>query len=144
MKNVIEVKNLTTRFKLDDGILTAVDGISFEVGRNQTVGIVGESGCGKSVTSFSILQLVAPPGKVEAGEIIFDGQNLLELSKKEMRKVRGKKISMIFQEPMTSLNPVYTIGNQIDEMTRLHLGLDKKAAKEHTIDLLRAVKIPSP
>ena len=142
--NLLEVKNLTTRFKLDDGILTAVDGISFEVGRNQTVGIVGESGCGKSVTSFSILQLVAPPGKVEAGEIIFDGQNLLELSKKEMRKVRGKKISMIFQEPMTSLNPVYTIGNQIDEMTRLHLGLDKKAAREHTIDLLRAVKIPSP
>ena len=98
--NLLEVKNLTTRFKLDDGILTAVDGISFEVGRNQTVGIVGESGCGKSVTSFSILQLVAPPGKVEAGEIIFDGQNLLELSKKEMRKVRGKKISMIFRKFM--------------------------------------------
>ena len=118
--NLLEVKNLTTRFKLDDGILTAVDGISFEVGRNQTVGIVGESGCGKSVTSFSILQLVAPPGKVAEGEIIFDGQDLLKLSKKEMRKIRGKKISMIFQEPMTSLNPVFRIGKQIEEVIELH------------------------
>lgn len=143
-KNLLEIKNLTTRFKLDDGILTAVDNVSFTVGRNQTVGIVGESGCGKSVTAFSVLGLVSAPGRVEGGEILFNGEDLRKKSAKEMRKIRGGKIGIIFQEPMTSLNPVFTVGNQIDEMTRLHLGLNAEQAREHTIDLLRAVNIPSP
>lgn len=143
-ENLLEVKDLVTEFKLDDGTLTAVDHVSFELGKNQTLGVVGESGCGKSVTAFSILQLVSAPGKVKSGEILFDGTNLLKLNKKEMRKIRGKKIGMIFQEPMTSLNPVYTIGNQIDEVLKLHLNLKPKEAKERTIELLRAVKIPLP
>ena len=141
---LLDVRNLTTRFKLDDGILTAVDDISFTVDKNQTLGIVGESGCGKSVTAFSILKLVGAPGKVEAGQIYFDGVDLVPLSKAQMRKIRGKEISMIFQEPMTSLNPVFTCGEQIEEALRLHLGLKGEAAKERAIELLRAVKIPSP
>ena len=124
---LLDVRNLVTRFKLDDGILTAVDGVSFTVDKNQTVGIVGESGCGKSVTAFSVLRLVGAPGKVESGSIMFDGEDLLALSKGQMRKVRGNKISMIFQEPMTSLNPVYTCGEQIEEALRLHLGLKGEA-----------------
>lgn len=142
--NLLEIKNLTTRFRLDDGILTAVDNVSFTVEQNQTVGIVGESGCGKSVTALSVLGLVSAPGKVTGGEIYFKGEDLRKKSAKEMRKIRGGKISIIFQEPMTSLNPVFTAGYQIDEVTKLHLGLDAKQAKEHTIDLLRAVNIPSP
>ena len=141
---LLDVRNLVTRFKLDDGILTAVDGVSFTVDKNQTVGIVGESGCGKSVTAFSVLRLVGAPGKVEAGNIFFDGQDLLSLSTSQMRKVRGNKISMIFQEPMTSLNPVFTCGEQIEEALRLHLGLKGEAAKKRAIELLAAVKIPSP
>ena len=141
---LLDVRNLVTRFKLDDGILTAVDGVSFTVDKNQTVGIVGESGCGKSVTAFSVLRLVGAPGKVEAGNIFFDGQDLLSLTTNQMRKVRGNKISMIFQEPMTSLNPVFTCGEQIEEALRLHLGLKGEAAKKRAIELLSAVKIPSP
>jgi len=140
----LEVKNLVTRFKLDDGMLTAVDNVSFTVDQNQTVGIVGESGCGKSVTAFSILQLVAAPGKVESGEILFDGEDLLKVPPKKMRKVRGNQISMIFQEPMTSLNPVFTCGEQIEEALRLHLGLRGEEARERAIELLKQVRIPSP
>ena len=141
---LLDVRNLTTRFKLDDGILTAVDDISFTVDKNQTLGIVGESGCGKSVTAFSILKLVGAPGKVEAGKILFEGQDLVPLSKAQMRKIRGKDISMIFQEPMTSLNPVFTCGEQIEEALRLHLHLKGAEAKQRAIELLHAVKIPSP
>ncbi len=141
---LLDVRNLTTRFKLDDGILTAVDGVSFTVNKNQTVGIVGESGCGKSVTAFSILGLVSAPGKIEGGEILFDNQDLVKLSKREMRKIRGNKIGMVFQEPMTSLNPVFTVGFQITEALKLHLGMNAKTAKEKAIELLTAVKIPSP
>lgn len=141
---LLDVRNLVTRFKLDDGILTAVDGVSFTVDKHQTVGIVGESGCGKSVSAFSVLQLVGAPGKVESGQIFFDGVDLLELSKSQMRKVRGNKISMIFQEPMTSLNPVFTCGHQIEEALKLHLHLGKAEAKKRAIELLHAVKIPSP
>lgn len=141
---LLEIKDLTTRFKLDDGMLTAVDHVSFTVGKNQTVGIVGESGCGKSVTAFSILGLVGAPGKIVGGEILFHGEDLRKKTKHELRKIRGGKIGMIFQEPMTSLNPVFTVGSQIDEMTKLHLGLDAKQAKELTIELLKAVNIPSP
>lgn len=141
---LLDVRNLVTKFKLDDGILTAVDGTSFTVEKNQTVGIVGESGCGKSVTAFSVLNLVAAPGKVESGEIFFEGKDLVKASKKEMRAIRGNKISMIFQEPMTSLNPVFTVGYQIDEAIKLHMGLKGEEAKERTIELLKSVKIPSP
>lgn len=140
---LLDVRNLVTRFKLDDGVLTAVDNTSFTVGKNQTVGIVGESGCGKSVTAFSILQLVGAPGKIEQGEILFNGTDLLKLSKKEMRKVRGNRISMIFQEPMTSLNPVFTVEFQITEALRLHMHMSKAEAKKRAVELLEAVKIPS-
>ena len=142
--NLLEVKNLKTTFKLEDGILTAVNDVSFTVEKNTTLGLVGESGCGKSVTAFSILRLIPPPGKIEMGEVIFDGEDLLKKSKKEMRRIRGKNISIIFQEPMTSLNPVFTVGSQIDEVLRLHLGLKGDAARVKTIELLKEVRIPLP
>ena len=142
--NLLEVKNLKTTFKLEDGILTAVNDVSFTVEKNTTLGLVGESGCGKSVTAFSILRLISPPGKIEMGEVIFDGEDLLKKSKKEMRRIRGKNISIIFQEPMTSLNPVFTVGSQIDEVLRLHLGLKGDAARVKTIELLKEVRIPLP
>jgi len=142
---VLEVKNLKTAFKTDDGVLVAVDDVSFSVMAGQTVGVVGESGCGKSVTSLSIMRLIPdPPGKIIGGEILFKGKNLLNLSLEEMRKIRGNEISMIFQEPMTSLNPVFTIGNQIMESVILHQKLSKKEAKEKAIEMLRLVGIPSP
>ena len=142
--NLLEVKNLTTRFQLDDGVLTAVDNVSFRVERGETLGIVGESGCGKSVTSYSVLDLAAPPGKIESGEIIFEGTDLRKISHKEMRRIRGNDIAMIFQEPMTSLNPVFTVGEQIAEVLRLHQGLSYLDAKERTIELLHMVNIPLP
>ncbi len=143
-KALVDVQNLVTQFKLDDGILTAVDNVSFTVDHDQTVGIVGESGCGKSVTAFSILRLVGAPGKVTAGRILFEGEDLLAMSGRQIRKVRGNKISMIFQEPMTSLNPVFTCGNQIMEALRLHLGITGEEARKRAIELLSQVKIPSP
>ncbi|NLL43935.1 MAG: ABC transporter ATP-binding protein [Firmicutes bacterium] len=144
-QKLLSVKNLKTHFFTDDGVIPAVDGISFDLDRGGTIGIVGESGCGKSVTSLSIMGLIPqPPGKIVDGEIIFEGQNLLQLSEEEMRHVRGNEISMIFQEPMTSLNPVFTVGNQISEAIMLHQGLDKEAAREKSIEMLRLVGIPSP
>ena len=140
---LLEVKNLRTHFFTDDGVAKAVDGISFPVYKGKTLGIVGESGCGKSVTSLSILRLVSPPGRVVEGQILFEGVDLLKLREEEMRKIRGHKISMIFQEPMTSLNPVFTVGYQIMEAVRLHLGLDKAAARQRTIEMLERVRIPS-
>lgn len=145
MEPVLEVKNLRTAFRVDGGELIAVDDVSFSVKPGQTVGIVGESGCGKSVTSLSIMGLIpTPPGRIASGEIRFKGKNLVGLPASEMRKIRGNQISMIFQEPMTSLNPVFTIGNQIMEAVMLHQKLSKNEAKEKAIEMLRLVGIPAP
>lgn len=144
-EKILEVKNLVTQFRTDRGIITAVDGVSFDVYKGKTLGIVGESGSGKSVSALSIMRLIPdPPGIIAGGEINFEGRNILQLSDSEMRKIRGNKISMIFQEPMTSLNPVYTVGNQVEEVLRLHQKLTPKQATEKTIELLRLVGIPSP
>ena len=144
-ENLLEVKNLRTYFHTDDGIVKSVDDVSFEVKHGKTLGVVGESGCGKSITSLSIMQLVEiPPGKIESGEILYEGVDLLKKSKDEMRKIRGGEIAMIFQEPMTSLNPVFTVGQQIMEALTLHTDLDKAAAKERAIEMLKLVKIPLP
>ncbi len=145
MEYLLEVKNLKTYFYNDGKETPAVDGVSFALKKGETLGIVGESGSGKSITSLSLLQLVPKPhGKIVDGEIIFKGLNLLDLDDKQMRKVRGNEISMIFQEPMTSLNPVYTVGNQISEVITLHQKINQKQAKEKVIDLLRTVGIPNP
>ena len=142
---LLSVRNLKTHFYTEDGVVPAVDGISFDLERGGTLGIVGESGCGKSVTSLSIMGLIpSPPGKIVDGEIIFEGRDLTKLSEAEMRKIRGNDISMIFQEPMTSLNPVFTIGNQIMEAIMLHQKLDKAAARKKAIEMLSLVGIPSP
>ena len=142
---LLEVKNLKTYFYTDDGVVKSVDDVSFEVKRGKTLGVVGESGCGKSITSLSIMQLVEiPPGKIVDGQILYEGVNLLEKSKDEMRKIRGGEIAMIFQEPMTSLNPVFTVGQQIMEALTLHTDMDKAAAKERAIEMLKLVKIPLP
>jgi len=141
---LLEVENLQTHFRTPDGINRAVDGLSFHVNAGETVAIVGESGCGKSVTSMSILRLIPePPGKI-AGSIRFNGRDLLKLSDNEMRAIRGNEISMIFQEPMTSLNPVLTVGRQIGETLRLHQGLSKQQAEARSIEMLRLVGIPAP
>ncbi|MFZ9521589.1 MAG: ABC transporter ATP-binding protein [Silvanigrellaceae bacterium] len=142
---LLEVKNLVTGFKIGGREFNAVDNCSFSVRRGKTLGIVGESGCGKSVTSLSIMRLIpTPPGNIKGGEILFEGKNLLQLSEDEMRNLRGNKISMIFQEPMTSLNPVFTIGDQISEVFRIHRSKSKKEARELSIEMLRKVRIPSP
>lgn len=143
-ERLLEVKDLRTYFYTEDGVVPAVDGISFSLEKGKTLGIVGESGCGKSVTSLTVMRLVAsPPGKIVSGEIIFEGKDLLKLTEKDMRKVRGNEISMIFQEPMTSLNPVFTIGDQICEAILLHQKVTKKQARLQAIELLKKVGIPS-
>lgn len=144
MSVLLEVKNLRTGFKTDDGYFTAVDDVSFNLEKGKTLGIVGESGCGKSVTSLSIMRLIPnPPGKIESGEILFEGKDLLRLSEEQMRKIRGNDIAMIFQEPMTSLNPVFTIGNQIGEAIALHQkNLTKHDVRQKTIEMLKLVGIP--
>lgn len=143
MKYLLEVKNLQTHFFTEDGIVPAVDGVDFELEPGQTLGIVGESGCGKSVTSVSILRLVPnPPGRIVGGEILFEGKDLVKATESEMQGIRGNDIAMIFQEPMTSLNPVFTIGKQISEAIMLHQKLDKKAAKERCVQMLKLVGIP--
>lgn len=145
MSHLLEVRNLQTRFKTSAGEVRAVDGISLHLDKGETLGVVGESGSGKSVTSLSIMRLIAPQvGRIVAGEIVFDGVDLLKLSEEEMRKVRGGRISMIFQDPMSSLNPVLTVGRQITETMELHLGLTKKQAVSRAADLLALVGIPSP
>ena len=142
---VLEVRNLETQFVTDEGTVRAVNKVSFDVRPGETLGIVGESGCGKSVTALSILRLIpSPPGRIVGGEIIYKGRNLLELSDEEMRGIRGNEISMVFQEPMTSLNPVYTCGDQIMEAVRLHQKVSKREAKERAIEMLRLVGIPLP
>ena len=141
--SLLEVKDLKTYFYTDAGVAKSVDGVTFSVERGKVLGIVGESGCGKSVTSLSIMRLVDPTtGRYEGGSILFDGQDILKLPEKEMQKLRGNKISMIFQEPMTSLNHVFTIGYQIEESLMLHKGMDKKAARARAIELLEMVGIP--
>ncbi len=145
MADLIQVQNLQTSFFTPEGEVRAVDGVSFEIGESKTLGLVGESGCGKSVTALSIMRLIpSPPGQIVGGEIYYRGRDLLKLNKEEMRKIRGNEISMIFQEPMTSLNPVFTVGNQIGEAIRLHQGLGKKATRAKTIEMLRLVKIADP
>ncbi len=144
MKTLLEVKGLKTHFPLTNGTVKAVDGVDFTLGEGETLAIVGESGCGKSVTAFSIMRLVAQPGEIISGEILFRGSNLLELTDEEMRAIRGNQISMVFQEPMTSLNPVFRVGEQISEGIRLHLGLSDEDARQETIRMLGLVGIPSP
>jgi len=141
---LLSIENLRTRFHIYEGIVTAVDGINLEVYRGETLGVVGESGCGKSVTALSILRLLASPPAEIQGEILFDGKNLLNMSLDEIRKIRGNSISMIFQEPMTSLNPVLTIGEQISEAIELHQGLTHQEAWSKAVEMLRIVQIPSP
>ncbi|RCW48774.1 MULTISPECIES: ABC transporter ATP-binding protein [unclassified Halanaerobium] len=144
-EKLVDVKNLKTYFYTEEGVVKAVDGIDFEIYPGETLGIVGESGCGKSVTSLSIMGLVeSPPGKIAEGEILFEGIDLTKLSQAEMRKIRGNEISMIFQEPMTSLNPVYTIGDQISEAIIIHKGLSKKEAMKESVEMLKKVGIPLP
>ena len=145
MDKVLEIKGLKTYFVTDGATIPAVDGVDLSVERGKTLGIVGESGCGKSVTSLSAMRLVkCPPGKIVDGEIILDGKDLLKLSDKEMRSVRGKEISMIFQEPMTSLNPCYTIGNQLVEVLRTHSDISKKEARQKALAMLNEVSISRP
>ncbi len=141
---LLEVCDLHTHFETDEGVGRAVDGVSFAVDRGRTLGILGESGCGKSVTALSILRLVSPPGRVVSGRVLFRGRDLLHLSEREMRAVRGGEIAMVFQEPMTSLNPVFTVGNQIAEAIRLHQRLEGTRVRERVIAALRRVEIPEP
>ncbi|NNK08556.1 MAG: ABC transporter ATP-binding protein [Myxococcales bacterium] len=142
---LLSLRHLVTAFETDEGYLRAVDDVSFDVFPGKTLGIVGESGCGKSVTSLSIMRLVpSPPGVIESGEALFDGRDLLRIPESEMRSLRGNEISMIFQEPMTSLNPVYTVGAQIIEAIRLHQSVSRRAAKARAVELLDLVGIPAP
>ena len=141
---LLDIRGLRTHFFTDEGVVRAVDGVSLPVRPGQIVGVVGESGCGKSVTALSILRLVEPPGRIVEGQILFEGRDLRTLPERELRALRGHRISMIFQEPMTSLNPVFTVGDQIAEAIRLHLGASPAEARERTIEMLRRVRIPSP
>jgi peptide/nickel transport system ATP-binding protein len=142
---LLSVRDLVTTFRAHDATVRAVDGVSFDVPEGASVGLVGESGCGKSVTSLSILRLVPePPGRIESGQILFRDRDLLALPEREMRAVRGDQISMIFQEPMTSLNPVYTVGSQIVEAIRLHRNVSRRAAHTRAVEMLRLVGVPSP
>ncbi len=141
---VLSVEDLTVRFRLRRGTLTAVDGVSFAIGRGQTFGLVGESGSGKTVTAKAIMRLIAsPPGEVASGRILLDGQNIYDLNEAELRAVRGREMAMVFQEPMSALNPVFTVGAQIGDVLRIKLGLNRAAARDRTIELLQLVGIPS-
>src|SRR5438128_302678 len=139
MSAVLEVRDLKTHFVTEAGVAKAVDGVSFSIETGRTLGMVGESGCGKSMTALSILRLVPSPGRIVGGEIVYQGRNLLTLSGADMRKVRGNEIAMIFQEPMTSLNPVFTIGDQIGEAIELHQRVSRREARERAIEMLRLV-----
>jgi oligopeptide/dipeptide ABC transporter ATP-binding protein len=144
MAHLLEVKNLQTHFQTRAGLVRAVDGVSFHLDRGELLGLVGESGCGKSITALSVMRLIAPPGKIVGGEIVFDGENLLAATEDRMREIRGDDIAMIFQDPMTSLNPVYTVGEQIAEALRLHRKLSRKEARQATVEAMKEVSIPDP
>jgi peptide/nickel transport system ATP-binding protein len=142
---LLEIKGLKTHFKTDDGWLHAVDGVDLLIDRGETVGVVGESGCGKSVTAKTVLKLIdMPPGKIVAGQVLWKGRDLVPLGPQQMQSIRAKEISIIFQEPMTSLNPVYTVGEQIAESLRLHEGLSRKDALDRAVQMLELVRIPTP
>lgn len=141
---LLEIRHLKTYFYSDEGVVRAVDDVSLNIGRGEVLGVVGESGCGKSTLALSILRLIRPPGKIVGGEIIFDGNDLLKLSEEEMRKIRGAKISMVFQDPTSCLNPVFTVGSQIEEAVILHQKLKGKERLAKVIEMLRKVRIPSP
>jgi peptide/nickel transport system ATP-binding protein len=141
---VLEVRDLVTEFRTERGTVRAVDGVSFEIPARGTLGVVGESGCGKSVTAMSIMRLIAPPGRVSGGTVTYAGKDLVKLPMDEMRAIRGNRIAMIFQEPMTSLNPVYTVGDQIGEAVRLHQKKSKAEARDIAIKMLELVGVPSP
>lgn len=141
--NMLEVRDLRTHFRTMDGIVKAVDGVSFEIGAGESVGIVGESGSGKSVTSLSIMRLIEPPGWIASGQILFRGKDLAALSEEQMQKVRGDDISMVFQEPMTALNPVYTVGDQVAEVLRVHRSMSRREAANRAVELFRTVGIPA-
>ena len=143
MAKLLEVSNLTTHFFTQDGVVKAVDGITYDLEEGEVLGVVGESGCGKSVHALSIMRLVpSPPGRTVAGEVVFEGENLLEMDDAEMRNIRGNRIAMVFQEPMTSLNPVLTIGRQLTETLELHQGMSKQQARDRAAELLQTVGIP--
>ncbi|HJZ82324.1 MAG TPA: ABC transporter ATP-binding protein [Pyrinomonadaceae bacterium] len=144
MSHLLEVKNLHTYFQTREGLVCAVAGVNFYLDRGELLGLVGESGCGKSMTALSIMRLIAPPGKIVAGEVLFEDRNLFKLSAAEMREVRGNDIAMIFQDPMSSLNPVFTVGEQIAEALRLHRRLSRKAARAAAVEAMREVAIPDP
>jgi oligopeptide/dipeptide ABC transporter ATP-binding protein len=143
-KPLLEVKGLKTYFYTEDGVVRAVDGVNFEVYPGEVLGLVGESGCGKSVTSLSIMRLIAKPGRVDAGEILLDGENLLDLPEDEMIKVRGNRISMIFQQPQTALNPVFRVGDQLSEVLSVHQDLGREAGRKRAVALLKMVGVPDP
>jgi oligopeptide/dipeptide ABC transporter ATP-binding protein len=144
-ETLLEVRDLRTSFRGEEGVARAVDGVSLSLAAGETLGLVGESGCGKSVTALSIMGLVpSPPGRVEGGEVLLAGRDLLALGPEELRRVRGDEVAMVFQEPMTALNPVFTVGDQIGETVRLHRGLDRRAARRRAIEMLELVRIPDP
>jgi oligopeptide/dipeptide ABC transporter ATP-binding protein len=141
---LLDVRGLQTSFHTTDGVVRAVTGVDFHVNRGEILGIVGESGCGKSVTSLSIMRLIATPGRIEAGEVLFDGRDLLKISASEMRKVRGESVSMIFQQPTSSLNPVYDVAMQLGEVLEVHRNMRRKEARDRSLELLKMVGIPDP
>jgi peptide/nickel transport system ATP-binding protein len=144
-ERLLEIRGLKTHFDTDDGVVRAVDGVDLTIDRGETLGVVGESGCGKTVTAMTVLKLIQmPPGRIAAGSILWQGRDLVPLGSNEMRKIRGKEIAIIFQEPMTSLNPVYTVGDQIAEVIRLHEGMNRRDAMDRTVEMLRLVNIPTP
>ncbi len=144
MEPLLDVKNLKTQFFTQDGVVKAVDDVSFHIMPGETLGVVGESGCGKSITAMSIMRLIpSPPGKIVGGQILFDGEDVMKMSDEEVRSIRGNKIAMIFQDPMTSLNPVLTINRQISESLELHLGMSKSQSRARSIELLKMVGIPN-
>jgi peptide/nickel transport system ATP-binding protein len=145
VEHLLEIRGLKTHFATDDGIVHAVDGVDLTIDRGETLGVVGESGCGKTVTALSVLKLIAmPPGRIVGGEILWQGEDLVPWGKHEMRRIRSREIGIVFQEPMTSLNPVYSVGEQIAEVIRLHEGLGRRAARDRVVEMLRLVRIPNP
>jgi len=144
MSHLLEVRNLQTHFPTRAGLVRAVDGVSFHVDQGELLALVGESGCGKSITALSVMRLIAPPGKITGGEITFEGENLLTATEERIREIRGDDIAMIFQDPMTSLNPVYTVGEQIAEALRLHRKMSRKDARAAAIEAMKEVAIPDP